>query len=94
MPVAIWAGCAGVTLAGPANWFVANQRPGLLALAGSLAVFAIGTAVAWRRREPGPRHGLRPAASPRERLGSRRISHLLSGRSEVQPAFPPIVMDG
>lgn len=51
MPRAIWAGCAGVALAGPDNWFVANQRPGLLALAGSLALFAIGTAVAWRRRE-------------------------------------------
>ena len=51
MPVAIWAGCAGVALAGPGNWFVANQRPGLLALAGSHALFAIGTAVAWRRRE-------------------------------------------
>ncbi|MBI3880663.1 MAG: hypothetical protein HY301_11455 [Verrucomicrobia bacterium] len=49
MPHALWAGCAGAALAGPGNWFVANSRPGLIALAGSLALFAVGTALAWTR---------------------------------------------
>ena len=49
VPLALWAGCAGASLAAPGNWFIANSRPGLLALAGSLGLFALGTALAWTR---------------------------------------------
>lgn len=91
IPVAIWAGCAGVTLAGPGNWFVTNQRPGLLALAGSLALFAIGTAVAWRRRKGAgwePRNPVRRNAvelGVRDRARSREVG----GRFEFV-VFPDV----
>lgn len=36
-------------LAPPGNWFYLNGSSGLLALAGSLILFAIGAALAWTR---------------------------------------------
>ena len=38
-----------VCLSGPASWTFGNAPAGLLALLASLALFAIGTRVAWRR---------------------------------------------
>ncbi|MBI5772685.1 MAG: hypothetical protein HZA89_02950 [Verrucomicrobia bacterium] len=51
LPVArsLMVGCAGVMLAGPGNWFLIYSRPGQLALAASLLLFAVGIALALTR---------------------------------------------
>jgi hypothetical protein len=48
-PLSIPICSAFVAFTGPANWFTANSSPGLIALAASLLLFALGTALALTR---------------------------------------------
>jgi hypothetical protein len=47
--LAIATAATGVTLCAPTDWLVRHGSPGLIALAGSLFLFAIGFTVAWTR---------------------------------------------
>ena len=48
-PRALVAGCVGVGFAAPGNWFFTYGRAGMVALAVSLLLFSVGTALAWTR---------------------------------------------
>jgi hypothetical protein len=50
-PISVPVASALTAFSGPANWFTDNSSPGLLALAGSFLLFAIGTVLALTRNK-------------------------------------------